>query len=52
VIERLCADALVATERHMKARIADRLYAPMSGRLDALLSEVVEGRISRLVASI
>jgi TnpA family transposase len=49
VIERLCADALVAAERRMEARIADRLDALMRDRLDALLSEDVDDRVSRFV---
>lgn len=39
VIERLCADALVAAERRIDARIADRLDDEMCSRLDALLTE-------------
>jgi len=49
VIERLCADALVAAERRVEARIADRLDAPMRDKLDALLSEDVDGWVSRFV---
>ena len=49
VIERLCADALVAAERRVEARIADRLDDPMRARLDALLSDDVDGRVSRFV---
>jgi len=49
VIERLCADVLVAAERRVEARIAERLDGPMRDKLDALLSESVDGRISRLV---
>ena len=49
MIERLCADALVAAERRVEARIADRLDAPMRDKLDALLSEDVDGRVSRFV---
>lgn len=48
-IERLCADALVEAERRIEARIVWRLDANMQGRLDALLSEDVEGRLSRFI---
>ena len=40
-IERLCADALVAAERVIAARIAGRLDPALRGRLSALLSETV-----------
>ncbi len=49
VIERLCADALVAAERRVEAHIADRLDDPMRAKLDALLSDDVDGRVSRFV---
>ncbi len=49
VIERLCADALVAVERQIEARIVGRLSDAMKGQLDALLSEHVDGRISRFI---
>ena len=49
VIERLCADALVAAERRVEARIADRLDDLIRVRLDALLSDDVDGRVSRFV---
>jgi hypothetical protein len=49
VIERLCADALVAAERRVEAHIADRLDDPMRARLDALLSDDVDGWVSRFV---
>lgn len=45
VIERHCADALVAAERRTEARIAARLDA----NLDKLLTEDVDGRVSRFV---
>lgn len=48
-IERLCADALVEAERRIETRIADRLDQPMRDRLDALLTETVEGNISRFI---
>lgn len=48
-IERLCADALVAAERRVEARIHARLDHRMRATLNALLDEEVEGRISRFV---
>lgn len=49
VIERLCADALVAVERRIEARIAIRLDDAMKERLDALLTEMADGNVSRFV---
>lgn len=49
VIERLCADALVAAERRIDARISSRLDNAMRDRLDGLLTEDVDGRISRFI---
>jgi len=49
VIERLCADALVAAERRIETRITDRLNCEMKERLDRLLSELVDGTVSRFV---
>ena len=49
VIERLCADALVAAERRIETRIVDRLNETMKNQLDALLAETVDGRISRYI---
>ena len=49
VIERLCADALVAAERKIESRIAERLDDQMKERLDALLTEIVDDKISRFV---
>lgn len=49
VIERLCADALVAAERQIETRIVDRLNDTMKDQLDALLAENVDGRISRFI---
>lgn len=49
VIERLCADALVAAERRIDARIADRLEDATRDRLDALLTEEAGGSTSRFV---
>ncbi|MBC7286348.1 DUF4158 domain-containing protein, partial [Hoeflea sp.] len=49
VIERLCADALVAAERRIDARIVDRLDGATRDRLDTLLTEDAGGLISRFV---
>ncbi len=48
-IERLCADALVAAERRIDARIAARLDGWMRTRLDSLLSESADGHTSRFI---
>ncbi len=49
VIERHCADALVADERRIEARIATRLDANTRTKLDKLLTEEVDGRVSRFI---
>ncbi len=49
VIERLCADALVAAERRIESRIADRLSHEKRDQLDDLLTEMVDGTVSRFV---
>ncbi len=49
VIERLCADALVAAERRIEARIVHRLDDRICAKLDALLSEEVDGHVTRFV---
>lgn len=49
VIERLCADALVAAERRIETRIAARLDDQTKELLDALLTEMVDGKVSRFV---
>lgn len=49
IIERLCADALVAAERRIEARIAGRLDDAMKSRLDALLTEDAGGSVTRFV---
>ncbi len=49
VIERLCADALVAAERRIETRIVARLNDAIKNQLDALLTENVAGRISRFI---
>ncbi len=48
-IERLCAEALVAAERRIDARIVHRLGSQMRCCLNSLLSEVMDGRVSRFV---
>lgn len=48
-IERLCAEALVAAERRVEARIAARLEKKMRICLGRLLSEQVDGRISQFI---
>jgi hypothetical protein len=47
--ERLCADALVAAERRIEARITDRPSDDACAVLDKLLSEMVEDRLTRFV---
>ena len=49
VIERLCAGALVAAERRIETRIAAGLDDAMRMRLDRLLTEEVDGGVSRFV---
>jgi TnpA family transposase len=49
IIERLCADALVAAERRIESRIAERLDDAMRTRLDALLTEDTGGSVTRFV---
>jgi len=49
VVERHYADALVAAERRVEARIAARLDAKMRAQLDSLLAEEVDGRVSRFI---
>lgn len=49
VIERLCAEALVAAERQIETRIAGRLDDAMRDRLDALLTERVDGTVTRFI---
>ena len=48
-IERHFADALVDAERRVDARIVARLNNKMRARLDALLAEDVDGRVSRFI---
>jgi len=49
VIERLCADALVAAERGVDSAIVARLDDDTKTRLDSLLTELVNGKVSRFV---
>ncbi len=49
VIERHCADALVAAERRIAARITARLDTNTRTQLDKLLAEEVDGRVSRFI---
>ena len=49
VLERLCADSLVAAERRIEMRIAAGLDDAMRLRLDQLLAEEVDGGVSRFV---
>lgn len=49
VIERLCADALVAAERRVDERIASRLDTEIGNRLDDLLTEDAGGSVTRFV---
>ena len=49
VIERLCADALVSAERRIETRLTNRLGDELRSRLDALLTEMVDGNISRFI---
>jgi TnpA family transposase len=49
IIERLCADALVAAERRIEARVAERLDDATRTRLDALLTEDTGGSVTRFV---
>ena len=49
VLERLCADALVAAERRIETRIAAGLDDAMRRQLDCLLTGEVDGGMSRFV---
>lgn len=48
-VERLCADALVAAERRIEARIVYHLDEDAKRKLDGLLSELIDDRITRFV---
>ncbi|MFT4699653.1 MAG: hypothetical protein ACI9ND_000481 [Yoonia sp.] len=49
VVERLCADALVAAERRIGTRIVGCLSDAIKTQLDELLTETVEGRVSQFI---
>ena len=49
VIERLCADALVSAERRIESRIANRIDDGTKERLDALLTEIADGNVTRFI---
>jgi TnpA family transposase len=49
VMERMCADALVAAERRIETRITARLDRAMRARLDGLLNEEEEGQTTTFV---
>lgn len=48
-IERTCANALVAAERRIETRIVGQLNAEVRDQLDALLTDDVDGRLSRFI---
>lgn len=48
-ITRLCADAMVTIERDVETQIANRLDQNDRANLDALISEQIDGRLSRFV---
>lgn len=49
MIERLCADALVAAEGEIESRIVDQLSDETQEQLDALLTEMIDGKVSRFI---
>ena len=49
VIERLCADALVSAERRIESRITAKLDDRVKDQLDALLTEIVDGNVTRFI---
>ncbi|OED48270.1 transposase [Rhodobacteraceae bacterium (ex Bugula neritina AB1)] len=49
VIERLCADALVSAERRIESRIAAKLDGQTKDQLDALLTEIADGNVTRFI---
>ena len=49
VIERLCADALVAAERRIESCIAGKLDDKLREQLNALLTEIVDGNVTRFI---
>ena len=48
-LERLCADAAVAADRRIEEKIAGRLDPVTRLALDGLLTETLEGRVTRFV---
>lgn len=46
VMERLCAEARVAAERDVVGRIAERLDDDMKKKLNAMLTETIDGRLT------
>jgi len=46
VIERLCADARVSAERNIVERISSFLSDEMKEKLERLLSETIDGRLT------
>lgn len=48
-IEGLCADALVAAERRIETRIAERLDTDAREQLDGLLTELLDANVSRFI---
>lgn len=49
VVERLCADALVSAERRIESRLSSRLGDETKERLDALLTEIADGNVTRFI---
>lgn len=49
VIERLCADALVSAERRIESRITAKLDDRIKDQLDSLLTEIVDGNVTRFI---
>ena len=49
VVERLCADALVSAERKIESRIVGQLSDETREQLDALLTKMVDGKVSRFI---
>ena len=49
VVERLCADALVSAERKIESQTVGQLSDETREQLDALLIEMVDGKVSRFI---
>ena len=49
VIERLCADALVAAERRIETRIVERLTDVVKDQLDVLLTKTADAQVSQFI---